>query len=238
MHEPKACKRDALHSALDEVLDLLPPGPDGINDSQASAFWDFVAAVAQGRGVAKRYDTEGEEAKANTSPSPAGTHSDRANTRYHTAALARFLLDVQNPGAGDRPLPSTFGLGPIVYDLVQMAEAARADWRKGDPLVDRCRTLVNPREGNSVLSRLARERIVQAVFQRGAAKGELLKVIYGDWGLKTKTVTSWRKEEGMDEIEKAAIQKGKALPNAPLPTKEDIAALLVEAQRAGGSRQK
>ncbi len=116
-----------LHALLS---DLLADGAANGGTLNPDSFWQFAAALAQGRGIMAGLHAEGIDAGSRVNPSPRKTQDARQRRAYHVAVLLHLL-----PGIGrrqDQPdnskrdgaslLPGNFNAGVVASDLLSMLE--------------------------------------------------------------------------------------------------------------------
>jgi hypothetical protein len=229
--QPETNTKAALHAELDKLLSKLPPGRDAIDDTQAGALWDFVAALVGGRGVDVRYHEEGLDAANSTKPSPKVDFTQRQRRRYHQAALSQFLMDVCSDGNSARPLPANFDHAVVVSDLMAMLE------EKGLPQI-----LQTGRKGSADLRRSAIFTIVMHVYYVAEKEGRsigsiLLEMTWpGGLGVPISTWNGWAREVKSQNRKASYEAKKAALIGQvwPLLAAEKLEAVLLLASEGPG----
>lgn len=201
-----ALSRTDLHAALDALLDQAD-AVDGRTD--ADAFWEFVAGLAQGRGLTDALHEAGLEASVAVSPAPAKTLDERQKRAYHIGLLAALVMQVGRlPGQGSL-LPANFQHGAIAFDLLGMLRGP-SGMGDGAPLI-----LTSARQGRDGLRHAARRQLVGVVYWRMGATGRSRAKVWEDlMGVHADkyTIDRWQHEFGgaKGELCQAAFAAGKA----------------------------
>ncbi len=111
--------RAELHARLDQMLDSADPGT-GVLD--LDSFWEFVAALGQGRGITDTLHDEGLAATKEISLRTKGeTRATLEMRAYHIALLTQLLLNMDRAG-GASILPGNFNAGLVAHDLHNMLQ--------------------------------------------------------------------------------------------------------------------
>ncbi|MDZ4136781.1 MAG: hypothetical protein U1D06_14510, partial [Paracoccaceae bacterium] len=156
-------------------------------------FWQFVAAVGQGRGIAQDLHSAGIDALAEAPASPAHTREARQRRAYHIGLTARLLLAVGGDPGEASILPTNFSHGAVVSDLMSLL-GGRTGLGNGDPQI-----LNTSRRGLGHLRGHARRILVGVVLWRAGRTGKTPTAIWGDLmgdgGEKTKW-DRWLREFG------------------------------------------
>jgi hypothetical protein len=171
-----------LHAMLDELLADAEGSAEGSGaDLDADAFWHFVTALAQGRGITSRLHEAGLAAVAGAPP---GAHRhDRERRAYHIGLLARLVTDIGRLPGQPSILPGNFSHGVIAADLLSML-AGQTGQGRGKPLV-----LYGGESGIDNLRKMARQQLVGAIFWRmgrsGLSQTKVREALIPDLGKQT-----------------------------------------------------
>jgi hypothetical protein len=174
---------DELHARLDALLAEPVPGSD---DKDLDPFWEFVAALAQGRGVAECFHEDGLET-AEAIPDKKSEHpgetADRKRRAYNIRVLQALVLAADRNGQASF-LPGNFEAGVIAADLLAMLEGNTGQGL-GKPQI-----LFSNRDGEAHIRRRLRFQLVNFVYftrerdktSLTAARGRILPGLpYGTW---------------------------------------------------------
>lgn len=142
---------------------LSKAGSNG--ELNSDAFWRFVAALAQGRGITAALHDAGLDAVAAAPASPAATRNFREARAYHIAVLNQFLMDAGGLAGCPSILPANFRHGVVASDLLAMLGGV-GGMGEAEPQI-----LKSARGGSANLRRYARQRIVGTVLWRAARTG-------------------------------------------------------------------
>ena len=186
-----------LHGLLD---DLLAEGEANGGDLTPDSFWCFVAAVAQGRGIAADLHSEGMAASDYVLTSPKTTLGNRQRTSYHAAVLMRLVMGLGRQTAqpdetkrdGASLLPVNFNAGVIASDLLSMLESYPGA-KAGEGQI-----LPTGYGGQAQMRSYARRAIVGALHFRAARQGTSMAKVRDALGrsLPKKTWERWQGEVG------------------------------------------
>lgn len=152
----RAVPGDQLHAMLDALLH-----PNMAPD----AFWHFVAALAQGRGVADRLHEEGMEAVNAVTPSPTDKPADMEHKKfraYQIGLLRLLLLDMHRGGEASVFPAGALRVGAICGDLDMMLAG------KNGTGLGRPQFLYSNWDGNQYLAQAGRRAFVGAVYYYAA----------------------------------------------------------------------
>lgn len=179
-----------LHTLLDQLLSAATA--DGKLDPDA--FWTFVAALAQGRGIAEGLHDAGIEAAttvAQEHPKPGNTLSVRQERAYHIAFLLQLLADMGRLPGETSVLPGNFRHGAVVADLLSMLDG-RSGQGQGRPQILYSRGI-----SEDMMPRQQAQRIIvgainwQAARNQPSSKRPNVKSIYAAHGLIEEEWDEW-----------------------------------------------
>jgi len=146
---------EELHKRLDVLL--AQPASGG---ADLDAFWEFIAALAQGRGITEWFHQEGLEAvkaiPAKGLKDPANAES-RKTRAYNVRVLQALVLAADRNGHASF-LPGNFAAGVIAADLLAMLDGNTGQGL-GKPQI-----LFSNRDGEAHIRRLLRFRLVDFVY--------------------------------------------------------------------------
>lgn len=217
MTDQEAYSRSDLHDQLDALLDRADHSGGQLDPSD---LFQFVAAIAYGRGVAEAYHQDAmqevNQLKQRGIETPDG-FEQRQKRVYALGVLYRVLSDLNGAeAAGDGRgclLPSQFALGAVVSDISSALHHAGAKPGKkpNGPLI-----FQNPTTGDREMRHDARTQIVQALQYREALDKRCITVMQRDLEppLADKTYQYWLKKAGgakghaVQEARKAAREGG------------------------------
>lgn len=206
MSEGKALDHPAIHAALDALLDQLPASENAATDAQAQAFWWFISALGQGRGIRERYHAVGLEGAEGAvrlkHPDEAQANEARRHARYHQGILLHLLLDLggladlQTGGGAEKPsiLPGNFSVGAVCADLLAMMNVGQRGAKKSA-----CQILVNPSESLDRLRAWARLQVVRELSARKAKDGVPIARSLEAIGVSKERYDKWRQEPEIAE---------------------------------------
>lgn len=186
-----------LLARLEGLLHNADPETGAIDKDE---FWQFIAALALGRGIAEGLHTAGGEAVARVNPSPAKSFNERQGRAYHIGLLEQLLLDVGRSG-GPSILPGNFKDGAVVADLLMM-QGGKSGTGTGKPQM-----LYSDKAGLGDMRRHARSVWVLAICYRAARDAVSLASLHKG-PLPGKTWRGW-KDEVDNETLAAATEAGK-----------------------------
>jgi hypothetical protein len=189
---------------LHEMLDALLADTDADGDVDADAFWHFVTALSQGRGITSRLHDGGLAAVADVPP---GAHRhDRERRAYHIGLLTRLVTDIGRLPGQPSILPGNFSHGVIAADLLSML-AGQTGQGRGKPLV-----LYGGESGIDNVRQLARQVLVGAIFWRmgrsGLSQAKVREALMPDLG--KRTWDGWLREFGgsAGDLARNALEAG------------------------------
>ncbi len=174
----------------------------GANDGKLEPefFWTFVAALAQGRGIADRLREAGQkgaDAVATDHPAPAKTLVERERRARYIRALARLLGDVSafTPPGALVPPPDDFPALLLLRELMDML-AGKNGTGASSPQV-----LFNKARGELSRKRSARNAIVGVVLHRAERDGKTVEASAAHFGLEGSKWDEWLRAFGGQNCE-------------------------------------
>ena len=189
----EATGRAALHVALGAMM-LEAEANGGRLDKEG--FWEFVAMVAQGRGIAEDLHAAGLaalQAVRGQTQDPKGSMLQRQERAYHLGLLAQLLMDAGRVPGQASVLPANFQHGVVVHDLMGML-AGPDKMGEGAPLI-----LTSDRKGLTGMRREARGRLVGVVRWRmgrtGTTRDKVWFELMGN-DASTATLDGWQEDVG------------------------------------------
>ncbi len=199
-----------LRQMLEDLVESLPQTREAATNEHAAMLWQFVVAVAQGRGLTERYHAEGLEwvDRPSSSATPGtGNHEDEKKRQYNLGVLWQFLLDAGAADSNPSMLPGNFKGGVVASDLKNMLEGS-----KSEPQL-----LMNRSQGKIGLRSYAREAIVVELRRRHLRNEATLTSLRGQFRIDQERWNKWAARRKVQ----AAVERLKKDPNSVRPRSDD-----------------
>jgi hypothetical protein len=113
---------EELLARLRALLATADPATGALDQD---AFWEFVAGVAQGRGITTRLHEAGLEKLTTVRPPILRTSNARGGRAYHIGLLTQLVTDIGGPPERASVFPASFDYGAIAGDLMTMLGGPR-----------------------------------------------------------------------------------------------------------------